>query len=123
MRFVTPVVLLVAALIHALPLVGVLGVARLKGLYGLEVSEPNLEIVLRHRAVLFGALAAFCARAAFHRELHTVALVAAIVCVASFLLLTVQVGGANAALMRVFTVDAVLLPLLLVAAVLKAFER
>ena len=59
MRFVVPAVLILVALIHALPLVGVLGTDRLASLYGVSVAEPNLEILMRHRAVLFGMLAAF----------------------------------------------------------------
>ena len=43
--------LVVAAVIHLLPLVGVLGPARLSSLYGIAVAEPNLELLLRHRAV------------------------------------------------------------------------
>ena len=70
MRFVVPAVLLLVAAIHALPLLGVLGAARISGLYGIAVDDPNLEILMRHRAVLFGLLAAFLAYAAFHRALH-----------------------------------------------------
>ena len=64
MRFVVPAVLLIVALIHALPLVGVMGAAKLTQLYGVDVQDPTLEILLRHRAVLFGLLAAFLAYAA-----------------------------------------------------------
>lgn len=59
--------LLVAALIHLVPLAGVLGGETLARLYGLDVSEPNLSILMRHRAVLFGVLGVFLALAAFRR--------------------------------------------------------
>jgi hypothetical protein len=65
MRYFITIALLLVALIHALPLTGVLGAARLSALYGLAVTEPNLEILLRHRAVMFGMLAALLAYAAF----------------------------------------------------------
>jgi hypothetical protein len=58
MRFVVPAVLLIVALIHALPLVGVMGAAKLTQLYGIDVQDPTLELLLRHRAILFGLLAA-----------------------------------------------------------------
>jgi hypothetical protein len=82
------------------------------------VQDPNLEILMRHRAVLFGLLAAFLAYAAFHRPLHGLALVAAGVSVVSFLVLAVMVGGYNAALSTVVKADIVALVLLVVAAAL-----
>ena len=107
MRYLVPTVLLLVALIHALPLAGVLGVGKLSSLYGIPVQDPNLEILMRHRAVLFGLLAAFLAYAAFHRPLHSLALLAGGVSVASFLVLAVVVGGYNPALATVVKVDAV----------------
>lgn len=107
MRYVVPTVLLLVALIHALPLAGVLGAGKLSSLYGIPVQDPNLEILMRHRAVLFGLLAAFLAYAAFHRPLHSLALLAGGVSVASFLVLAVVVGGYNPALATVVKVDAV----------------
>ncbi len=117
MRHLVTIALLLVALIHALPLLGVLGAARLSTLYGIPVTEPNLEILLRHRAVLFGLLAALLAHAAFRPELHGLALVAGLVSVASFMVLTALVGNPNEALQTVFKVDAVALVLLLAAGV------
>jgi hypothetical protein len=117
MRYVVPAALLIVAVIHALPLVGVLGAARLSNLYGIPVQEPNLEILLRHRAVLFGLLAAFLAYAAFHRPLHTLALVGGAVSVGAFLVLAWTVGSHNAALSTVVKADILAAVVLVVAAV------
>jgi hypothetical protein len=118
MRLLVPAVLLLVALIHALPALGVLGAAKLFSLYGVPVAEPNLEILLRHRAVLFGLLAAFLAWAAFDPALHRLALVAGIVSVGGFLGTAARVGPQlNLALLRVFKVDLVALVLLLIAGV------
>jgi hypothetical protein len=51
--------LTVVGIIHQLPLTGVLSVSRLQVLYGVTITDPNLEILMRHRAVLFGILGAF----------------------------------------------------------------
>jgi len=117
MRLLVSAVLLVVALIHALPAIGALGAAKLSALYGISVAEPNLEILLRHRAVLFGLLAAFLAWAAFEPELHRLALIAGLVSVGSFMGATALVGQPNAALRRVFTVDVAALVLLLAAGI------
>lgn len=115
MRYFITITLLLVALIHALPLLGVLGAARLSVLYGIPVTEPNLEILLRHRAVLFGMLAAFLAYASFKPELHTLALTGGLLSVGSFMALLLMVGSPNAALQTVFKVDVVALGLLLAA--------
>ena len=114
MRYIVPAVLLIVALIHVLPLAGVLGAAKLSSLYGITVQDPNLEILLRHRAVLFGLLAAFLAYSAFYRPLHGLALVAAGVSVVSFLVLAAMAGTYNAALSTVVKADVVALVLLAV---------
>lgn len=44
------------ALIHLLPVSGVLGAARLERLYGAEIQDPNVLLAMRHRAVIFGIL-------------------------------------------------------------------
>jgi uncharacterized membrane protein YcfT len=113
MQLVVPAVLLVVALIHALPVMGVAGAAQLTRLYGVAVDDPNLELAMRHRAVLFGLLAAFMAVAAFDPALHAHGLVAGIVSVASFIVLATRVGPCSAAMLRVVRVDGVALALLL----------
>lgn len=115
MSLVVPAVLLVVAIVHALPLAGVLGRASLTRLYGVDAMEPNLEILLRHRAVLFGLLAAFMGLAIVRSELRTIALVAGSVSVGSFLVVAARVGTPNAPVARVVKVDVVVLALLVVA--------
>lgn len=117
MRFVVPAVLLLVALIHVLPLVGVMGAAKLTRLYGVDVQDPTLEILLRHRAVLFGLLAAFLAYAAFRPELHRLALVAGFISVASFLVLARLASAYNPELSTVVRADWLALILLAAGAV------
>ena len=115
MRHVVPAALFLVALIHALPLIGVLGAGKLETLYGIRVRDPNLELLLRHRAVLFGLIAAFLAYAAFHPLLHRLALCAALVSVLAFLLLAWRIASYSAAISRVVLVDLIALAALVVA--------
>lgn len=117
MRWMVPGVLVVVAVIHALPVVGVLGAGKLVQLYGSPVQDAGLELLLRHRAVLFGLLAGFLGWAALRPDLHRPALVAGLASVTSFLLLAwLQRDGAlSAALLRVVWVDVAALGLLVVA--------
>jgi hypothetical protein len=106
--------LVVVAVIHLLPLSGVLGGARLHALYGLAFDDPSLEILMRHRAVLFGLLGAFFLYAAFRPAFQPVAFAAGFASVLSFLGLVWSVGHYNAQVGRVVTADIVALVALVV---------
>ncbi|XQE67476.1 phosphopantetheine adenylyltransferase [Pseudomonas sp. P3C3] len=112
------VLLLIVGIIHLLPVVGVLGGDRLNSLYGLNLDEPNLQILMRHRAVLFGLLGALLVAAAFLPGLRTLALLAGLVSVVSFLLLAWGTPLYNEALRRVVVADWIALACLLLAATL-----
>ncbi|WP_440224213.1 hypothetical protein ACQQ2N_03100 [Dokdonella sp. MW10] len=122
MKHVVTVMFVIVAVIHLLPLSGVLGSERLASLYGLAFDEPNLEILMRHRAVLFGLLGAFLLVAAFRPAFQVLAFVAGFVSVVTFLWLAWSVGGANAQIARVVTADAVALACLLVGVGARALE-
>lgn len=121
MRYVVSAMLLVVGLIHLLPLPGVLGGERLAALYGLTLADPNLEILLRHRAVLFGLLGVFLVVAAFRRAYQWSALVAGVVSVVSFLGLAWPVAGYNAQVGRVVTADVIALACLVVGLAAHAY--
>ena len=89
----------------------------MSALYGIEVTEPNLEILLRHRAVLFGILGGFFVYAAFRAHVRAVALVIGLVSLVSFLLLAYAVGGYNPRVARVVIADWIALAALVAAAV------
>ena len=65
MRRIVAVSLLIAGIIHLLPLTGVLCAAQLERLYGLPFGQPDLLILMRHRALLFGLLGGLLVAAAF----------------------------------------------------------
>ena len=117
------ILLAVVGLIHLLPLSGVLGAERLAALYGLPFDDPNLQIMMRHRAVLFGMLGAFLLYAAIRPELRAVALVAGFVSTLSFLWLAWSVGGYNGAIGRVVMADIVAAGCLLAALVLHLLQQ
>ena len=123
MRHVVAAALVLAGVVHLLPVVGLIGPGRLQALYGVAVSEPNLEILLRHRAALFGLLGLLMLYAAARPHYRVLAVVGGLVSVVSFLVLAAMVGGYNGHLARVVTVDVVALVLLVAAAILLAVSR
>ena len=109
MRHVVSAMLVIVGVIHLLPLAGVAGAERLAALYGLRIDDPNLAILMRHRAVLFGLLGLFLVYAAFKPALQALAFVAALGSVVPFLWLAWSVGGYNAEVGRVVRADVVAL--------------
>lgn len=114
MRHLVSAMLVVVGVIHLLPLSGVLGSERLAALYGLSFDEPNLAILMRHRAVLFGLLGLFLCFAAFRPTWQTIAFVAGFVSVVSFLGLARSIGGYNALVARVIMADIVAMVCLII---------
>jgi hypothetical protein len=123
MRYVVTVMLVVVGIIHMLPLAGVWGGDKLQALYGIALDDPNLAILMRHRAVLFGLLGMFLLVAAFRPAFHAAAFIAGFVSVLSFLYLAWSVGSYNTQLGRVFMADIVALVCLIIGAVSYAFVR
>ena len=115
--------LVVVGVIHLLPLSGVLGPERLSALYGLSFAEPNIAILMRHRAVLFGLLGLFIIYAAFRAALQPLAVFAGLVSVGSFLWLSWSVEGYNELLGRVVVIDIVALVCLALAGGAHAYAR
>lgn len=110
--------LLVVGLINLAPVAGVLSAGRLQSLYGLDFTDPDLVLMMRHRALLFGLLGAFIVFAAFRPALQPLAMVAALVSMAGFLVLGWPPGDYGAAMQKIFRADVVGLALLAIAAVL-----
>lgn len=123
MRYLVSAMLVVVAVIHLLPLAGVLGSERLAALYGVSFNDPNLSILMRHRAVLFGILGLFLLFAAFQPTVQSAAFLVGFVSVVSFLWLAWSVGGYNAQVARVFMADVVALVCLIVGVVAHLYVR
>lgn len=119
-RFVSAMLIVVGA-IHVLPLSGVLGAERLAALYGIGIAEPSLEILMRHRAVLFGLLGLFLIYAAFRPALQGLALLAGAVSVFSFLWLAGSGAGYNEQVGRVVAADIVAAACLALAGAARAY--
>ena len=113
MRHLPAVALLVAGLVHLLPLPGVLGAPALQRLYGLDVTGPDLAILLQHRAVLFGVLGAFMLVAVVQPSLRVPASLVGLASAAAFVAVAWHVGGYNGAIRRVVIADIVVCVLLI----------
>ena len=106
------------ALINLLPVFGVLSAERLADGYGVEIASAELEILLRHRALLFGIVGGFVLASLWLPAYRGAALLLAGISMVGFLLLAAQVGAYGPALGRVVRADIVGVLALVVASLL-----
>lgn len=102
-----------AGVIHLLPVTGILGSSQLERLYGVVPTNPDLLILMRHRAALFGVVGAILLWAAWHPDVRPIAAPVGLLSMGSYLVLAT--GSTNPALGRVWWIDAVLFGALLIA--------
>ena len=117
MSYLVSASLVIVGIIHLLPVTGALSADRLSALYGIPVDDPNLELLMRHRAVLFGLLGAFLLYAAFQPALQIPAFIAGFVSVGSFLVLGWSIGADSAGIGRVVRADLFALGCLVIGAI------
>jgi hypothetical protein len=115
--------LVIVGIIHLLPVSGVLGPERLSILYGVSINETNIEILMRHRAVLFGLLGAFLIYAAFKPALQSLALIAGFISVISFIAIAWSAGDYNDSVRKVVWADIVAIVALTIASVIYIINR
>ena len=111
------ILFIAAGIVNLLPTGGALSADYLGTLYGLALDDPNLIILMKHRAVLFGVVGALLVASAFRELLRPLALAAGLLSMLSFVLIACLERDYNAELQRVILVDLAASALLVVAAV------
>jgi hypothetical protein len=71
-------------LVNGLPVVGVAGAGWLGRLYGVLIADPDLLVLMRHRALLLGLLGAALVAAVFAAALRLPAMIAGLVSMLAF---------------------------------------
>lgn len=116
--------LLATALIHLAPAVGVSGATALNRLYGLTLTDPNLLLLLQHRALLFALIGLPALIAIVRTAWRLPVMIAALSSVAGFLLLALMADARwPPAIRQVMLIDAGLLPFLIAGLVGLAWPR
>ena len=120
MKFVS-VCLFVVGVIHIVPLKGVLGATWLSELYGVTDLTGDVELLLRHRAVLFGFVGAFLVYCSISSAYQYAALAVGLISTLSFILLASTIGVHNGLIDKVVLVDWAAVILLSLALVFKLY--
>lgn len=101
-------ILLVAiGLLNLYPVIGVISAEQLNVLYGISIDSPDLEILMRHRAVMLGLIGAFLLFAAVRSSLQMIAALVGFVSMSSFVILGYLSDEIGAEVNRVIVADIV----------------
>jgi len=118
-RIAVAVILFGVGLLHLLPVVGVTGAKSLDKLYDIQISDANLLVLMRHRAVLFGLIGALLIVAAFVPDIQLAAITVGLISLLSFILIAQSTRNYNAKIRQVVRIDIVALIFLAIALGLK----
>lgn len=99
------ILFLVAGAINLYPVIGLLNESTLTRLYGVTITDPNLLLLMRHRAVLFGIIGGIILTAAFRPDMRLTAAIVGLVSMLSFVVLIILSNGYNAELRSIFIAD------------------
>lgn len=126
MSIVIGLLLALVGVINFMPLMGILGAERLTTMYGYPFEDPNLVLLMRHRAVLFGLIGGFVFYSLFQPSLQPLAMGAALISMLSFIVLgalEMPLSSFNEALRKVMWVDVIGLILLGLAVTITALQE
>lgn len=120
MQIGTRVCLLVVGLINFLPVLGLASAQQLESAYGVVLASEELQILMRHRALLFGVLGGFVLVSVFKPVYQTAAMLMAGISMIGFAALVLSASGYNTEIAKVLSVDFVGIGFLALALVLRS---
>ncbi len=110
-------------LMNLYPLIGVISSDQLTSLYGIDINTPDLETLMRHRAVMLGLIGGFMVLSAFRSSLRMIAASMGLISMSSFVVLAYLSGEVGAKVNNVVVADIVGSIAIAVVLVICAFEE
>lgn len=108
MELIFRITLFIAAVINLLPSVLAFLPDKISKSYGIEIPNENFELLLRHRAILFGIIGGLMIYSAVAKKHYEVSTVIGLISMVSFIVLFFLIGkDINSELKKVMTVDIV----------------
>jgi heme A synthase len=108
MELIFRITLFIAGVINLLPSVLAFLPDKISKSYGIEIPNENYELLLRHRAILFGIIGGLMIYSAVAKKHYEVSTVIGLISMVSFIVLFFLIGkDINSELKKVMTVDIV----------------
>ncbi len=107
--------LAIAGIINLLPSFLAFLPNKMKSSYGIEIPDASYELLLRHRAVLFGIVGGVMIYSAITKKYYSLAVIIGLISMVSFIILLKLVNGeVNAELQKIMKVDVFAIIILLI---------
>ena len=113
MNYLIASLFVIPGLINFAPIIGALSNEHLSKLYLVTDLSPDIALLLRHRAFLFGIVGAFILYSAFQINLRTYATIAGLISMVSFVVLVFALKTSNPSLIKVAWIDIVAIIILI----------
>jgi hypothetical protein len=113
------VLLLVVGIINFIPVFGIISSLKISQAYSINMASNDINILMRHRALLFGIIGGFIFYSIYRPKFQPAAMLMAAISMSGFLLILYLEGGYNDALFKVAIVDICGLVCLLILVILK----
>jgi hypothetical protein len=98
-------ILLITGLVHILPFSFLFFPEQLQKNYGVDMSDVNLQLLLRHRAIFFGLIGFGLIFSAIKKYFYGWASTIGLISMVSFIVLFYQIGEINQQLRSVMMID------------------
>lgn len=106
MELVFRICLFIAGMINFIPAILAFLPNKISASYGIQMPDQNFELLLRHRAILFGIVGGIMIFSAISKKYYSVAIVIGFISMISFLILYKLINGdINPELTKVMKID------------------
>lgn len=119
MEFVYRITLFISGLINLLPALLAFLPGKISKSYGIDIPNANYELLLRHRAILFGIIGGLMIFSAITRKHYEIATTAGLISMISFIILYFLIGkDINSELKKVMIADSIATAMLCIGLIL-----
>jgi hypothetical protein len=119
MESIFRITLFIAGLINLLPSLLAFLPEKIAKSYGIDIPNSNYELLLRHRAVLFGIIGGLMIYSAIAKKHYEIATTAGLISMTSFIILYFLIDkGINSELKKVMIIDVVATAILCIGLIL-----
>ena len=122
MEILFRITLFIAGAINLLPSILAFLPQKISKSYGIVVPDVNYELLLRHRAVLFGIVGGLMIYSAITKKIYSISVSIGLISMVSFVILYFLLNGINKELEKVMKADVVAIIILLTGFLLYKFK-
>lgn len=122
MEIVFRITLLISGAINIFPSALVFLPERISDSYGIKLQNPDFELLLRHRAVLFGIIGGLMIYSALTKKYYSISVIVGLISMLSFVILYFSLNGINDELTKVMKFDIAAIVILIIGLLLYKFK-